>query len=242
MIDAKVATWVDGARAALDRMEANPADVAAAQWDATAPIIHFPAMGIEEETTMKTLEEVTNGVIKVFDSSNVWNGMEPAFQAGWAGAGGGQDTWLAACKAAGKLVFAPAGKENTPPFAGKGPSDAFKQPVRGFIGMGTDAAVPTSYAAAITHFALNEGWYPSKVMFLGHCTVGFLKTLVGNIPIGKPSIFKLLQFDENTYEPTDRTFGRLADPADPTKPGLARELQTDGLPQSEFLSGGSVLS
>jgi hypothetical protein len=242
MIDGNLAGWATGARAALDKIQGKNALDPADQWDATGPMILFPAMGIEEETTLEVLETVCKGVIKVFDSAVVWKAMQPEFQAGWTTHGGGQAGWLEACKAAGKLVFAPAGKETLPPFAGKGPADAFTGTVRGFVGMGTDASVPTSYAHAISHFALNEDWYKSKVMFLGHCTIDYLKSLTGAIPIGKPSIFKLLQFDENTYEPNDRTFGHLADPRDPTKPGPARELQTDGLPQSEFLSGGSVLS
>jgi len=242
MIDANLAAWSGGAGGALDKIKTKGSLDPADQWDATGPIVHFPAMGIEERSTIEVLETITKGVIKVFDANSIWGAMDPSFQAGWTTHGGGQAGWMNECKTAGKLVFAPTGKSALPPFSGKGPADAFKGTVRGFVGMGTDAAVPSSYAHAITHFALAEKWYPSKVMFLGLCNVAYLKSLAGPIPIGKPSIFKLLQFDENTYEPNDRTFGHLADPADPSKPGLARELQTDGLPQSEFLSGGSVLS
>jgi hypothetical protein len=241
-IDANLASWTTGAGAALDKIKAAPGVNVADQWDATGPMKFWPAIQPEELTTAAVIDTVTQGVIKVFDAGSVWDAMDPAFQAGWTTHGGGKAGWLEACKAAGKLVFAPAGKEALPPFLGKSVADAFKQTVRGFVGMGTDAAVPTSFAHAIQHFALNAGWYPSGVMFLGHCTKDYLKGLVGALPIGKPSIFYLLVFDENTYEPNDRTFGHLADPADPTKPGPARELQTTGLPQSEFLGSGRVLS
>ena len=50
----------------------------------------------------------------------------------------------------------------------------------------------------------------------------------GEIKIGKPSIFNLLNFDENVYKEDDREYGHLADPGDATKAGNALELTVQG--------------
>ena len=44
-------------------------------------------------------------------------------------------------------------------------------------------------------------------------------------------------FNENTYEPADRVFGHLADPANPSQPGESLELQVQGMPESDFMTG-----
>ena len=58
----------------------------------------------------------------------------------------------------------------------------------------------------------------------------------GTIKIGKPSIFNLLNFDENVYDEGDREFGHLADPKDPTKAGSALELTCQGYPSEIYES------
>lgn len=152
--------------------------------------------------------------------------------------GAGQDTFIEQCKAAKKLVVAPAGKEAKPPFAGAAVDAVFSKPLNGFVGQGKDATAVGSFADAITRFALNPGYYPSKAMFVVSAPASEVndKKNRGEIKIGKPSIFNLLNFDENVYDENDRAYGHLADPADPSKPGAALELTCQGYPGEIYRS------
>ena len=51
---------------------------------------------------------------------------------------------------------------------------------------------------------------------------------------------RLLEDFLGHYDPADRVFGRLADPQNPSQPGSSLELQVQGMPQSEFLSGSII--
>jgi len=56
------------------------------------------------------------------------------------------------------------------------------------------------------------------------------------VKIGKPSMFNLLNFDENVYKEDDRQYGHLADPNDPKKAGNALELTCQGYPGEIYSS------
>jgi hypothetical protein len=79
-------------------------------------------------------------------------------------------------------------------------------------------------------------------MLACHTPADVVKSMMPKLKIGKPSIFYLLAFNENTYQEQDRVFGHLADKDDPSKPGEALELQVQGLPYELLLEGAKVLS
>ena len=139
-------------------------------------------------------------------------------------------------------MTAPAGEEGKPPFKGATIPSVFTKPLNGFVGQGKDAASVGSFADAIQRFALNPGYYPSGAMFVISASAGDAKQKKnsGAVKIGKPSMFNLLNFDENVYKEDDRQYGHLADSKNPSKAGNALELTCQGYP-SEIYSSAKFL-
>lgn len=229
------------ANEAATKIEQSGTVKSADQFDATVGLIDYAQMGPEELVTEQVLDE-TRGVMKVYDLGDLFErSMSPPTKDLWRNSGGGKEGFIAACKAQGTLAVAPPG--GNPLTANLTVKDAFPSAISGFVGLGKDAGEAHTFAEAIQRFALAPKWYPSGAMLASHATAGDLKPLIaaGKTKIGKPSIFYLLRFDENTYEPKDRIFGHLADPNDPTKPGSALELQCSDLPQAVLIANGHIL-
>ena len=173
--------------------------------------------------------------------------MGDAYKAAWdsvataRGVATGQALFIQECKLAGRIVYAPQGEGRNPPFAGANADKVFsaQRPVTAFVGLARDATA-TTFADAIVKYQLQASYYPSGAMLA--CQVGedVVRANWGTVKLGKPSIMNLLVFDENVYDETDRTFGHLADPADPTKPGANLELTVSGMPLEEFMRSSNA--
>lgn len=188
------------------------------------------------------------GVFKVYDVGKVFNSMKQVYKDAWTSAAGtgktGQQLFISECKSLGRIAFCPAGKGRVAPFNGANATKVFSgKSVSAFVGLQKDATA-SSFSDALVKYQLKASYYPSGAMLA--CSVGeaVLKANWGSIQLGKPSIMNLLVFDENVYDETDRTYGHLADPRDPNKPGANLELTIVGMPMADFMraSGTSVLT
>lgn len=212
------------------------------QWDATWELFDYKYMDPEEQVTGEVLD-TTRGVMKVFDIGDLFKkDMAPDLKKAWTDNWGGEQAFVAECKAQGTLAVVPHREAGNPLYAKYTVATAFPNPIRGFVGLGRDAAAAQSFEEAIVRYALKREWYGSGVMLSSYATAGDVKAELPNLKLGKPSVFYLLRFDENTYEEKDRVFGHLADPVDPTKPGSALELQCMGLAQHFLVKNGRILS
>lgn len=198
----------------------------------------------EEEFSINDVGKI-GGIFKVYDVGKIFRSMGRTYQDAWnavatrKGAGSGKDLFIQECKSSKQLVFAPKGEGKNPPFAGANGLKVFSgKSVDAFVGLGNNATA-TTYAAAITDYALAPGSYPCGVMLACKADDTLVKSRWGSIKFGKPSIMYLLAFDENTYDETDRTYGHLADPANPEKPGAKLELSIVGLPMSDFMNSST---
>jgi hypothetical protein len=184
----------------------------------------------------------SGGIMKVFDVGSLWWSMDENYQNAWKAKypSGADAKFTEECKAQKKLVFAPAGMENKPPFKGASIPTVFNKPLNGFVGQGKDAAAVGNFADAIQRFALQPSYYPSKAMFVVSASADVVNQKkndpAGGMKIGKPSMFNLLNFDENVYKEDDRQYGHLADPNDPKKAGNALELTCQGYPGEIYSS------
>ena len=210
-------------------------------WDATGALSNYKHMGPEELVAPELLD-TTRGVMKVYDVGSLYEkSMDAPFQQVWTQKGGGKEGFIAACKAKGSLALLPDAAAADPLYVGTDVAQVFPKMANGFVGLGKDAGAANSFQEAITRFALKDSYYPSGVMFSSFATATDVKAELPNMKMGKPSIFYLLNFDENTYDEKDRVFGHLADPADPSKPGSALELQCIDMPQAILLKNGRIL-
>jgi hypothetical protein len=227
------------AKEARDKLVAAPAVSKALQADAAKPVVNYGICAPEESASDKTIDD-SGGIMKVYDVGNLYWQMAAPFQAAWKKLfnDDAPNKFTDACKSQKKLVLAPPGEENKPPFKGASVTQIYDKVLNGFVGQGKDAAAVGNFADAITRFALNPGYYPSKAMFAIFASAAEVKDKKNKneIKIGKPSIFNLLNFDENVYDENDRAFGHLADPADPTKAGKALELTCQGYPADIWAS------
>jgi len=235
IIEGELANYQTNAESALSAIESSGEVNVAQQWDATGAMKIWDGIKPEELTTAEALAGYN--IVKAFDLGSLWDEGSPEFTAAWSAAGG-KEAWLSACTSQNKVAVDPPAAPGAVPGPGLSLAQAFPKSHYGFVGVSKkDDGLPGSFAAAITQFALDEGYYSSGKMILGVASSGALSALIDRGAIGKPSIFYLLVFNENTYDPADRVFGHLADPDDPSQPGSSLELQVDGMPQSEFLSG-----
>jgi hypothetical protein len=227
------------------------------QWNAARALVDYKHMQPEELVSDEVMSD-SAGVMKVFDVGQLFDAsMSPSTRDAWNSRGGGQAGFVAACRAAGTLVALPPQAVASPAgsaavSAGDGGAAAaepaktlaehFPKQHFGFVGVGKDYAKATSFEEAIVHFQLAREYYPSATMLACHTPADVVKSMMPKLKIGKPSIFYLLAFNENTYQEQDRVFGHLADKDDPSKPGEALELQVQGLPYELLLEGAKVLS
>jgi hypothetical protein len=256
-IDNRVATvegYLSGnfttkAQAAHDRILASGAVNADDQLDVDwGVLVDFrqgaSAFGPEELFAIGDLSGI-KGVFKVYDVGKVFNTMKDDYKAAWNAVAArrgltGQQLFIDECKAAGRMVYAPAGEGSSPPFDGANGDKVFSgQTVNAFVGLARDATA-TSFSDALTKYQLAAKYYPSGAMMAGQVGEDVLRSNWGSIQLGKPSIMNLLVFDENVYDETDRTFGHLADPADPSKPGANLELTILGCPLADFMRAGGT--
>jgi hypothetical protein len=227
--------YLSAAQEALGAIESSGEVNAAQQWDATSALKVWDGIKPEELTTAEALTGYH--LVKAFDVGQIWHKGSRRFTDAWSAAGG-KTAWMEACASAGKVVVDPPSAPGRAPPPGLSFSEAFAGSHYGFVGVSKkEDGLPGSFAAAITQFALDEGLYPSGKMILGVASAGSMAALIDRGAIGKPSIFYLLIFNENTYEPADRVFGHLADPANPSQPGESLELQVQGMPESDFMTG-----
>ena len=237
------AEFVGKAATAKEALLKSPTVDARLQVDAAAPIVNYGICAPEEAATDQMMDE-SGGIMKVYDVGSLWWSMEAQYQDAWKAKFGSDadKRFTDACKAQKKLVVAPPGDEAKPPFRGAAVPSVFTRPLNGFVGQGKDAAAVGSFPDAIQRFALNPGYYPSQAMFVLSAPAADVKSKQkkGEIKIGKPSIFNLLNFDENVYKEDDRQYGHLADPKDPSKAGSALELTCQGYP-SEIYSSAKFL-
>jgi hypothetical protein len=203
------------------------------------------AFGPEEAFSIGDLGTI-QGVFKVYDLGKVFGMMGQTYRDAWDREGAargltGQALFAQECQSAGRMVYAPAGKGTTAPFAGANADKVFSaaRPVSAFVGLARDATA-TSFADALVKYQLKASYYPSNMMMACQVDASVLTQNWGSIRLGKPSIMNLLVFDENVYDETDRTFGHLADPADPSKPGAALELTIIGMPLADFMRAGGT--
>lgn len=221
------------AAAAKTALLASPTVAKNLQVNAAQSVVNYGICAPEEAASDKTIDD-SGGIMKVFDVGQLWGCMDVKYQDGWKMKyqDKAQQKFTELCKSAKQLVVAPPGEENKPPFLGATPSTAFTKQLFGFVGQGKDAAGVASFGDAIKRFALNPGYYPSGAMFVVSAGAADVKDKKnkGEIKIGKPSIFNLLNFDENVYDENDRAYGHLADPNDPSKAGSALELTCQAYP------------
>jgi hypothetical protein len=224
---------------AKDALVKSPTIDPKLQADAAKPLTNYNICAPEEAASDQMIED-SGGIMKVFDVGSMWWSMEPRYQDAWKAKFGGdaEKQFTAACKAQKSLVTAPPGEETKPPFKGATVPSVFTKPLNGFVGQGKDATAVGNFADAIQRFALNPGYYPSGAMFVISAGAADVKQKKNKneIKIGKPSIFNLLNFDENVYKEDDRQYGHLADAKDPSKPGNALELTCQGYPGEIYSS------
>ncbi len=239
--------FVSAAQTAKAKLLGKPALNPEDQVDAGWVLSNYTVCAPEEPATDKMIED-SKGIMKVFDVAETYKkGMSADWKAKWIAvygdANAASTAFTAACVNKGALVAAPPGQESNPAFAGAKPDAVFTNGINGFVGQAKDATDVGSYADAIKRFQLNPGYYPSKSMFVCNAppSAVIAKKNRGEIQIGKPSVFNLLNFDENVYQENDRQFGRLADPNDATKPGTALELTCQGYPGAEFWPTARIL-
>jgi hypothetical protein len=219
----------------------------AKQADAAWCLTNYTICAPEEPASDRMIEQ-SGGIMKVFDVEDVFKkAMDDNAKRQWVQVHGSPEAALAAfstaCKAKGALIHVPTGKESDPDFAAATPATVFTKPINGFVGQAKDATQVGTYAEAIQRFQLNPNYYPSKAMFVCNAPPSAVKDKKnrGEIKIGKPSIFNILNFDENVYDENDREFGHLADPHDTAKPGTALELTCQGYPGSDFWPSARML-
>ena len=211
------------------------------QIDAAKSVVNYDVCAPEEAASDEMMDE-SGGIMKVYDISSFWWSMDKTFQDAWKAKfpADADKQFIEACKAQKKPVLAPPGMENKPPFKGASMSTVFKSQLNGFVGQGKDAAGVGTFADAIARFALNPGYYPSKAMFVVAASAAEMKQKkndpAGGMKIGKPSMFNLLNFDENVYKEDDRQYGHLADPNAPGKAGNALEMTCQGMPAEIWAS------
>jgi len=228
------AEFLPKAQQAKDALLAAPGIDKSKQADAVSPIVNYKICAPEEAATDKMMDE-SGGIMKVYDVGGLFRVMDKKYKDAWIAKFGdekaAQTQFANACKATQKPALAPPGQENAPPFKGASVDTVFTGMLNGFVGQGKDAAGVGSFADAIQRFALNANWYPSKAMFVISAGAAEVK---GNMKkpdapkIGKPSIFNLLNFDENVYKEDDREYGHLADASG--KAGNALELTCQDYP------------
>jgi hypothetical protein len=231
--------FVGKAQAAKDALLSLPTIDPKAQVDAAKPLVNYQICAPEEAATDKMMDE-SGGIMKVFDVGSMWWSMDAKYQDAWKAKFGADadKQFTNACKSQKALVTAPPGQENKPPFKGSSIDTVFTKPLSGFVGQGKDAGAVSNFADAIQRFALNPGYYPSGAMFVISAGAADVKQKKnsGAIKIGKPSMFNLLNFDENVYKEDDREYGHLADPKDASKAGNALELTCQGYPGEIYSS------
>ena len=227
------------AAAAKESLVNAPAIDPKLQADAAKPLVNYAICAPEEAATDKMMDE-SGGIMKVFDVGSMWWSMDGKYQDAWKAKFGAEadKKFTEACKAKKSLVLAPMGEETKPPFKGASITSVFSKPLNGFVGQGKDATAVSNFADAIQRFALNPGYYPSGAMFVMSAGAADVKDKKnkGEIKIGKPSMFNILNFDENVYKEDDREYGHLADAKDPSKAGNALELTCQGYPGEIFAS------
>ncbi len=213
-------------------------------------LVNYGAASIEEPATPSMIA-ASKGIMKVYDVGAAFSkGMSEPLKAVWLKRFGddpkaAEAAFVTACKAANGLVTAPLGEERNPKFAGFSPATAFTGGISGFVGQAKDMAGVTGYNIALQRFALKADYYPSGAMFACTADVAQVQAEMAKpdgAKLGKPSIFNLLHFDENTYDEKDREFGHLADPNDPSKAGTALEMSCVGFPGVDFWGKAKLLS
>lgn len=236
------------AQTAKAKLAGSAAIDEAKQANAAGCLTNYAICSPEEPASDRMIEQ-SGGIMKVFDVKEVyWKGMAEKYRKSWEEVYGTEaaaaDAFVAACKTKGSLVLAPPGKETDLRFAGLTAPAIYSNVINGFVGQAKDATQVGSYAEAIKRFQLNPDYYRSKAMFVCNAPPSAVKDKKnrGEIKIGKPSIFNILNFDENVYDENDREFGHLADPHDAAKPGTALELTCQGFPGSEFWPSARLLS
>jgi|GEM_PF-1681791 len=240
LLESKLAdSYPTKAAAALGKIQSSGEVKEKDQYDFTEAMKVWAAIKPEElivgEDALKSYD-----VYKAYDLAVIWEKGNDLFRAAW-GAVGGQEAWMEACTSAKGVVVSPPAVEGAPPGPGLTVEQAFTGQHFGFVGvMPKGQSVPSTFAEAISALALDKKYYGSKKMIVGRASPAAVNAVIAGKKIGKPSIFNLLTFNEQTYDITNRTFGCLADPANPEKPGTMLELQVQGISVSEFMNGDLI--
>lgn len=203
----------------------------------------FKINAIEEAATADTVDE-SQGIMKCFDAGDFFWKMDPRWREKWVAAEGDDEEaartkFVAQCRSLRKLPLAPTGMDSHPDWVGMTPDRLYTALLTGFVGQAKDAAEVKDFDAAITKFQLNRDAYRSGMMFIVSADAAKVKAdmAAGKMTLGKPSIFCHLEFDEFLYQPNDRQYGNVADPADPNKHSAVKELACVGGPAEVWATG-----
>lgn len=200
----------------------------------------------EEETSDEVLDK-TGGIYKVFDAYAVYDSMADDLKQLWESSHADKDAaktaWLGQVRKNAPVPILPTNMPNSPAaqataaqFQNATAATAYPGSVRGFVAAGEDKSKVEgqNFTQILKTLALDEAYYPSNVLMLGHMTADAAKAeqarkkAAGDGPaLGKPTMFYLLFFKENRYNVQNRDTGTAGLEGD--KGVGERELQSTGI-------------